>query len=238
MTTTNNSTDLAPFGFTPTESDAYLCLLDLGPSSGPAVARHLHIARTNAYDALRGLVAKHAALEVGSEPMAFRAVETQALIARLAARQADQLEALENRLLDRGGAGTPDTLPIVSDREFREVALRIAAREAGLVRALADAPILSSLAPLWHKRSADGSPTDIWVVGEPPAHLPLPPAGAVTPDEVGRFFPPGLAAIVTPRAMMAVHRSAGALRGTWSSEPLAVGSMRAALMTILGPEPH
>ncbi len=54
--------DLTPFGFTPTENLAYGALLDLGPSSGYAVAKELSIARANAYQALNGLVAKGAAV--------------------------------------------------------------------------------------------------------------------------------------------------------------------------------
>ena len=50
--------DLTPFGYTQTENLVYSRLLQGGPASGYAVARDLLIARANAYQALRGLVAK------------------------------------------------------------------------------------------------------------------------------------------------------------------------------------
>src|SRR5881275_2775955 len=53
--------DLTPFGFTPTESLAYLTLLRLGPSTGYAVARAARLARANAYGALEGLALRGAA---------------------------------------------------------------------------------------------------------------------------------------------------------------------------------
>ena len=70
--------DLTPFGFTPTESAAYGALLAAGPSSGYAVARHLAVARANAYQALNGLVTKQAADCTGEDPQIFRAVQPAA----------------------------------------------------------------------------------------------------------------------------------------------------------------
>src|SRR5439155_451636 len=54
------SLDLAPFGFTATESQAYATLLRLGPSTGYAVAHAARLARANTYGALEGLVARAA----------------------------------------------------------------------------------------------------------------------------------------------------------------------------------
>ena len=237
MATTHNSVDLTKFGYTSTESITYTCLLDLGPSTGPAVARHLRIARTNAYDALRGLVAKHAAKRVGAEPAVFRAVDPPAMVARAAAEQARDLERLEAELLDRGSSGTPDTVPIGTEREFREVALRLAVRESGVVRALADAKLLVALAPLWHKRFSDAAPTELWVAGgEVPAGLPIQPVGTIERERLDRYFPRELAVLVTPNAAMLAHRVDGILRGFWSSEPLSLGSARAAMTALVNPE--
>ncbi len=65
--------DLTPFGFTPTENLAYGALLELGPSSGYALAKDLSIARANAYQALNGLVAKGAAIQTDDQPQRYRA---------------------------------------------------------------------------------------------------------------------------------------------------------------------
>src|SRR5262245_53013412 len=90
--------DLTPFGFTPTETRVYFALLGRGPSSGYAVGRELSIARANAYQALRGLVAKGAATVTGETPPKFRAVRPEALYAQIVDTQTRKLDKLESDL--------------------------------------------------------------------------------------------------------------------------------------------
>src|SRR2546428_470987 len=66
------SLDLAPFGFTATESQAYATLLRLGPSTGYAVAHAARLARANTYGALEGLVARGAAARLPGRPARYR----------------------------------------------------------------------------------------------------------------------------------------------------------------------
>ena len=72
--------DLTPFGFTPTENRAYGALLELGPSSGYALAKALSIARANAYQALNGLVAKGGAIRTHEAPQRYRAERPDARV--------------------------------------------------------------------------------------------------------------------------------------------------------------
>src|SRR3989442_459394 len=71
--------DLRPFGFTPTESLVYTALLELGPSTGYAVARAARLARANAYAALEGLVTRRAAGRAPGRPARYPPVDPQTL---------------------------------------------------------------------------------------------------------------------------------------------------------------
>src|SRR5213594_188076 len=93
------SLDLAPFGFTATESQAYATLLRLGPSTGYAVAHAARLARANTYGALEGLVARGAAARLPGRPARYRAADPPALLAQLAAQGA-ALERLGRALKD------------------------------------------------------------------------------------------------------------------------------------------
>src|SRR5207245_8992610 len=90
------SLDLAPFGFTATESQAYATLLRLGPSTGYAVAHASRLARANAYGALEGLVTRGAASRTPSpaRPVRYRPTDPQALLARLATLQGEAVDRL------------------------------------------------------------------------------------------------------------------------------------------------
>jgi hypothetical protein len=193
----------------------------------------LRIARANAYDALRGLVAKQAASQVGSEPLAFRATDPEALLAQVAARQTRLLDDLETRLGPRKGAGAPETVRIQGEREFRDVAIRTAGRERGLVRCLAEPRLLAAMSPLWNKRAQDGVPTEIWSLGHQPERLPLEPKGLVSEDSIRQFFPTTVAVFTAPDAAIAGIGRAAELSGFWSSDALLAGAVRAAFELVV-----
>lgn len=89
--------NLERFGFTPTESRAYLALLKLGPSTGYAVGREVGVARANAYQALDGLVRRGAAQKAGS-PARYSPTVPGVLIADLDRSYRKDLSDLEEQL--------------------------------------------------------------------------------------------------------------------------------------------
>ncbi|MFQ5551324.1 MAG: helix-turn-helix domain-containing protein, partial [Gemmatimonadales bacterium] len=159
--------DLTPFGFTPTENAVYEALVQRGPSGGYQLSNVLGIARANVYQALRGLVAKDAAIQVGDRPSAFRAVRTDALFTRIANDQSVKLDLLERQLGDGSGEGEPSFVVLESERAVAQVITHHGARSPEPCIVVATGPILRSLQPVWRKRAADSQRTDLWSVGEP-----------------------------------------------------------------------
>jgi sugar-specific transcriptional regulator TrmB len=86
------------FGFTPTETKAYIALLKLGPSTGYAVARAVGIARANAYQALDGLTRRGAARRASTIPAQYSAVPPGVLLGDLERSYRRDLASLEETL--------------------------------------------------------------------------------------------------------------------------------------------
>ena len=223
------SIDFTPFGFTPTESAAYSALLDRGPSSGYAVAKELSVARANAYQALNGLVAKGAATAAGSAPQVFRAVGPETVLAGIAALEAQKLDQLERQVQDRAASGASAIVPFEGERQLQELVLRTAARESGPVSFLAPGALVAALLPIWRKRASDGATTALWVVGEPPARLPLPIAGSVEAESLKQHFGAEVVLLLTPVAALLGRLGDTGLTGYWTSDPLLRGAASAAL---------
>ncbi len=226
--------DLTPFGFTPTESLAYGALLTGGPSSGYAVAKHLAIARANAYQALNGLVAKRAATVSEGPPQQYRAVSPPALLALVTRRRAEELDALQAAVAAAGPAGAPATVAFEGERAFRDLTLRTAALTPGPVTAVAPTGVLSASLPVWRKRAADGSPTALWSVGPEPADLPVPLAGVVEESSIREHFGHPTALVLTPDAGL-VARVDTEFSGFWCSHPALLGTIRAAIAALTEP---
>src|SRR5258706_11281511 len=150
-TTAQYRADLTPFGFTPTETSVYFALLGRGPSSGYAVARDLSMARANAYQALRGLVAKGAATLLGDAPQKFRAVRPEAVYAQIVDAQTRKLDKLESDLARAPQSGADAVVRVSGRRAVSELMTRIAARESGPVSLLAPLDVLSALVPVLRK---------------------------------------------------------------------------------------
>lgn len=227
--------DLTPFGFTPTEGLAYRALTQLGPLTGYALAQALAIARANAYQALRGLVAKGAVTRTEDRPERYRPLQPDALFALIAERQARKLDRLEAALSTPPAEGGPAIVSITGERALLDLALRTAAREAGSVLCLGPGRLLLALAPAWHKRLQGRAETALWVLGDSPASsLPIPPAGHLEPATLARLFPEPLFALSAPGAAMVAGGLGGGASGYWTSSPLLVrtiGAM-ASLLTL------
>jgi sugar-specific transcriptional regulator TrmB len=227
--------DLTPFGFTPTESLAYSGLLDNGPSSGYALARSLSIARANAYQALRGLVAKEAAVVAERDPEVFRAVQPAALLARISRDQEGKLVLLEQQVTSSRMAGAPATTAFTGERELFALALRSITREASTVSCIAPLKILSSLLPIWRKREADGAESRLWVSGDLRGAFAVPIVGSLPEDRIARYFGSPAALIVAENCASVAMMQDDVLTGLWSSDPIIRGAVQASVAAITGP---
>jgi len=206
--------DLTPFGFTPTESNAYRSLLDLGPSSGYAVARALSIARANGYQALDGLVAKGAAVLVSDvTPRRYRAIQPRALFAEILAAESRKLDQLEQQMLSQPTAGAAPVLHLHGERVLMDLAVRMIVRTDGDVSCVAPAERLDALAPAFRARAAAGRPVSVWSPDPPPQGFPIP----VTQIDASTF-PDHLSA----GAVLLVGD--GALTATFAQEPEGIWS--------------
>lgn len=233
-TNTVSSIDLTPFGFTPTESLVYGALTERGPLSGYALARVLSIARANAYQALHGLAAKGAAAPTGDRPERFRPVQSLALFALLAEREARKLDRLEAQLAKQAPANLPVLVPISSERGLIDLCLRTAARAPDRVTCLAPASFLLKLAPAWHKRAADRAATALWCLGDlPSADLPVELAGRAQLATAERYFGAPVVVLDATEAALIALLTATGVSGYWASDRALVGAVRASLQALM-----
>src|SRR5205809_7030490 len=143
------SLDLAPFGFTATESQAYATLLRLGPSTGYAVAHAARLARANTYGALEGLVGRTAALRLPGRPARYRATDPAALIAQLAAQQGEALDRLSRSLRDAAGPAEPETRSVTGGRAVAHSIMPVVARAERRAEGVLSAELLRPTPPAW-----------------------------------------------------------------------------------------
>lgn len=219
--------DLTPFGFTPTESQAYGALQELGPSSGYAVARALAIARANAYQALDGLVTKGAATLAASEsPRRYRAVQPQTVFARIAASEAQKLDVLERQVREQPRRGADPVTLLRGERAISEVVVRAVVRAEGKVRCLATASRFASWAPAIRARVAAGRPIELWTADAGDVELAVAP-GRASPERVREGLGADPLLLLADGALVA--SLADDPEGIWSDSPMVVGLVEAAL---------
>ncbi|MBI2615015.1 MAG: hypothetical protein HYW52_04950 [Gemmatimonadetes bacterium] len=236
MSTSWSPLDLTPFGFTPTESLAYRALSELGPQTGYGLARALSIARANAYQALRGLVAKGAVTTTAERPERYRPLQPSALVALMAQRQAGKLDRLEAELAHIQGAGAPGTVAISGERALIDLTMRTAARAAGPITCIAPAKLLTSLAPAWHKRAGDRAETHLWYLGDAPVSpLPVEPAGQIDTETSVRHFAAPVLLLVAPEAAVIAALAAAGPTGYWTSDSVLTATARAAVERLTRP---
>jgi sugar-specific transcriptional regulator TrmB len=222
--------DLTPFGYTATESLVYGALLERGASSGYGLGKALSLARANVYHALDTLVTKGAAVVANpGPPQRFQAVSPNGLLALVAGREAERLERLERQVRAASGSGTPTVIPFRGQRALEELALRTAGRDPGTVLAMAPTSVLEALAPLWRKRLAEGAPSDLWAVGATSPKL-AGVKGLIRPEEVLGWFGLQVVVVAASRAAILAGIEDGSPAGYWTSDPVIVGSSRAAIL--------
>lgn len=196
--------------------------------TGYGLAQALALARANAYQALRGLVAKGAVTRTAGRPERYRSLQPDALFALITEREATKLDRLEAALSAPPASGGPAIVPITGERALLDVATRSAAREKGLVVCLAPGHVLVSLAPAWHRRAQGQRETALWVVGDHQAPaLPMPLAGRLDPGTLAHFFPESLFVLTAAPAAIVASFVGGAVAGYWTSDPVLGGTIRA-----------
>lgn len=223
--------DLIPFGFTATESAAYNALLELGPSSGYAVAKQLSIARANGYQALDGLVSKGIAVLAGEEPRLYRPVAPEGVLARLSQTQAARLDALEAQVAALAPTGEATTVRWAGERRLEELVLRTAAR-AETVRCAGPPTLLRRLVPVWRKRVQDGTETELHLIGDDPGDFPLPVEHTVDPEHARTLFDGPLPFLLLSEAAAIAGLAEPEPAGLWSADPLLRGLVQAALASL------
>ena len=186
------------------------------------------MARANAYQALRGLVAKGAAAVVGEEPPKFRAIRPDALYAQIVDAQTRKLDKLEADLARAPQPGAEAVVRISGKRSVTELMSRTAARETGPVRILAPLSLLTALVPVLRKRAADASETTIWALGSG-GQLPVPIADAVPAARVREFFPGDVALMTAGTSAVIARLEEAELEALWSGDPAFVGLVRGTL---------
>ena len=215
------SLDLAPFGFTATESQAYATLLRLGPSTGYAVAHAARLARANTYGALEGLVARGAAARLPGRPARYRAADPPALLAQLAAQQGAALERLGRALKDVSRPAEPDTRSIEGTRAVANLILQLVARAARRVEGVITAELLRPTLPAW-RRAAAHAELVLRVSGDLPAEAGPIVTGSASPDT-----PTVL--LIDDAHVISVAGAGDTAAGIWSSHPAVAALARATL---------
>ena len=205
--------------------------MELGPSSGYAVAKALSIARANAYQALNGLVAKGGAIRTEEEPQRYRAERPDAMLARIVDAESRKLEALERQVTAVGTHPGAPVVPIEGRRGLVNTALRTVAR-APEVTLLGPEDLVTALGPAWRRRSAENMPSVVWVVGEETADLPVAVAGFVDPGRINEFFGSGVFVLLASDVAMVARVGKGEVGGYWTTDITIVGLVRAAMAAL------
>jgi sugar-specific transcriptional regulator TrmB len=189
----------------------YGVLLDLGPSTGYAVARASGYARANAYAALEGLSRRGATQRAGGRPARYRATDPQSLLVQLASVQGEQLERLARAVADLHHPVEPITRLVEGSRAVANVVQQLVARAADSVRGVIAAELWAPTLPAW-RHAARRAKLDVQIAGE-----------AVDQEGLSR----GRAAPEHPTILLVDHdytlaarSSGGAMHGLWSGHPL------------------
>ena len=213
--------DLAPFGFTSTESRVYAALLRLGPTTGYAVARAAGLARANAYSALEGLVTRGAATKDSGRPVRYRPADPQGLVARLAADHGEALDRLSRELEHAAQTPQPETRTVEGTRAIANLTLQLVARAETRIAGVVAGDVFQLTLPAW-RRAAERAALDVRVAGSAPPEAEPFIAGTVAAD-----VPTVL--LIDDRQIIVATGSPAQRVGIWSSHPAVLALARAAL---------
>lgn len=198
----------------------YGVLLDLGPSTGYAVAAASGYARANAYAALEGLVRRGAAHRSPGKPTQYRAADPSALLLLLAGEQGARLDRLSQALTSLGGAPDAITRALDGARAVANVIQQMVARATTRVEGVIAAGLWVPTLPAW-RHAASRATLHIRVAGEVAETEGLAVAGA-PPDT------PTMLLVDDAYALVAIERG-GRFTGLWSGDSLIAVLARLAL---------
>jgi sugar-specific transcriptional regulator TrmB len=226
--------NLTPFGFTPTENLAYGALLEMGPSSGYALAKELSIARANAYQALNGLVAKGAAGATQDQPQRYRAERPDAILARVIDSEARKLDALAAQVDTVGQREGAAIVELQGGRSLVDISLRTLAREPGEVTCLADPALVAVLGPAWRHRETASRMSSVWLLGEDPGDLPVSLAGLVETERTETLLGEGGFVLLAGDVAVIATASGDEISGYWTSDATIVCAVRGLAAHLVG----
>lgn len=216
--------DLTPFGFTPTESKVYAVLLQLGPSTGYAVAHAARLARANAYGALEGLGRRSAASRLPGRPARFRATDPTALIVQLAAQQGESLDRLSRSLHDAAAGLEPEIRQASGARAVANMIMQLVARAERRVEGVVAPELLRPTLPAW-RRARERATLALRVAGDPPSEAESLVTGTVRAD-----LPTVL--LIDEVHVVVTAGNGETAAGLWSSHPAMTGLARALLQSL------
>lgn len=219
-----SSLNLMAFGFTPTESLVYQVLLTAGPGTGYGIARSANLARANAYSALEGLVSKGAARVEGTRPKRYRPESPTALVALIASRHGQALDALRNHLAEISVPESPTLVEIESARGSLQLIAHDIGRATSSVRLLAPADAYPLLTP--SLRKAAGAGVMLHLRALDPVELPFATVEAAHPGHPWPGQP--LVAVVDDTSAVMAAREGTEVHGHWSTAPAFVAAARLA----------
>lgn len=201
----------------------YSTLLELGPSTGYAVASVSGYARANAYAALEGLLRRGAAQRASGRPARYRATDPQSLLVQLASEHGERLERLARAVADLHHPVEPITRLVEGSRAVANVVQQLVARATDTVRGVIAAELWAPTLPAWRHASRRAK-LDVRIAGE-----------AVDPEGLsqGRAAPDHPTMLLVDRDYTLVATSSdGTIHGLWSGHPLIALLAR---ITVAGP---
>ena len=191
----------------------YRTLLELGPSTGYAVAQAAGYARANTYAALQGLLHRGAARRSDGSPARYRGTDPQTLVVQLAAEQGERLERLSRALADLHRPVEPVTRTAEGSRAIANVIQQIVARASRRVEGVVAAELWGPTLPAW-RHAAHRARLQVRISGdaEDPEGLAAGHIEAGAPTML----------VVDDQLTLAATGSGAAMTSVWSGHPLIV----------------
>ena len=186
-------------------------LLELGPSTGYAVARASGYARANTYSALAGLLRRGAVQRAAGRPSRYRATDPQTLLVQLASEQGERLERLARAVTDLHRPVEPVTRLLEGPRSVANVVQQLVARAINRVDGVITAELWAPTLPAW-RHATRRAKLEVRIAGET-ADLEGLSRGRA-PDDHPTML------LVDEVYTLVASGSGTAMTGLWSSHPL------------------
>ncbi len=198
----------------------YRALLELGPSTGYAVARAAGYARANAYAALAGLLRRGAAQRGGGRPARYRATDPHTLLVQLSGELGERLERLARAVAGLQRPAEPVTRSVEGSRAIANVVQQLVARATQRVQGVVASELWPPTLPAW-RHAARHATLQIRISGDAPD-----PEGLAA----GRTAAGGPTILVADdQFALAATGSGPTMTAVWSGHPLVVLLARSSL---------